>query len=449
MSILKAIANWRPRTRFYYGWLVLGTAALGTYAATGSAQLVLGGIQNLIFEDLGWDRSTIAFAVTVGTWTAGLITPLFGKLADRYGPRGVMPISLIIVGISFFAFAGVHSVWQFYAAYIVARGLGHPALIGVVPRTLAVNFFQRKRNLALGLSSMARPISASVNIQIISLIALAYSWRVAYVSLGVLSIALAVPLFLILRRRPEDIGLQPDGDTRRLMTDDARRGGSAASPARQDAGRPREFDWTAKEAALTSAFWLIVAAEALTVLTTGAVSFQIVPYLKDLGTSQAAAVGALSISALLGALFNPLWGFLSDRFSPRRLMMGAMAVAAVITVLFVTVVDGSGSRAFFALVLWGAATGGFGIMGSMVLARYYGRASFGAITGLMGPFQTGALGLGPTFGAVLFNLTEGYTALFSYALVSYIVAALLIYGARPPRLPKRASADDLYASDPV
>ncbi|MCH7786390.1 MAG: MFS transporter, partial [Chloroflexi bacterium] len=357
MSILKAIANWRPRTRFYYGWLVLGTAALGTYAATGSAQLVLGGIQNLIFEDLGWDRSTIAFAVTVGTWTAGLITPLFGKLADRYGPRGVMPISLIIVGISFFAFAGVHSVWQFYAAYIVARGLGHPALIGVVPRTLAVNFFQRKRNLALGLSSMARPISAAVNIQIISLIAAAYSWRIAYRFLGVLSLALAIPVFLIVRRRPEDIGLRPDGDTGPL-TIEAHRNPSAASGL-EDTGRTGDFDWRAGEAALTSAFWLIAVAEALTLLTTGSIGFQVVPYLKGLGLSQPAAAGALSISALLGAFSNPAWGYLSDRFSPRSLMMVALAIAVVVTALLVTVVYGSGIRGFFGVILWGMATGTF------------------------------------------------------------------------------------------
>ncbi len=445
MSKLRAIANWRPRTRFYYGWLVLGTAALGTYAATGSAQLVLGGIQNLIFEDLGWDRSTIAFAVTIGTWTAGLVTPFVGRLADRYGPRGLMPISLIITGLSFFAFAGIHAVWQFYAAYIVARGIGNPILIGVVPRTLAVNFFQRKRNLALGLSSMARPVSASINIQIISLIAAGYSWRVAYRSLGILSLALAVPLFLIVRRRPEDIGLLPDGDTGPPSTE-TQSSISAASKL-EGTGRAGEFDWRAGEAALTSAFWLIAIAESLTLLTTGAVGFQVVPYLKDLGLSQPAAAGALSLSALLGAFSNPGWGYLSDRFSPRTLMMVALAIAAVITVLFVAVVDGSGVRGFFAVILWGMATGSFGVIGSMVLAKYFGRASFGAITGLTGPLQTGALGLGPTFGALLFNLTGGYSSLFLFALFSYGIAAMLVYGARPPKLPKRALAEERNVGD--
>ncbi len=150
MSAIRSLAGWRLNTPFYYGWLVLGVAALGAFAATGVAQVVLGGIQNLIFEDMGWDRSTIAFAVTAGTWTSGLLTPLVGRLVDRHGPRGLMPIAALIVGVCFFGIAGIQSVWQFYLAYIIARTIANPNLVGVVPRTVAVNFFQRKRNLALG-----------------------------------------------------------------------------------------------------------------------------------------------------------------------------------------------------------------------------------------------------------------------------------------------------------
>ncbi|MCH8207145.1 MAG: MFS transporter, partial [Chloroflexi bacterium] len=125
MSSLRSIVDWRPRTRFYYGWLVLGTAALGAFAATGVAQVVLGGIQSLIFEDMGWDRSTIAYGVTAGTWMSGLLTPLFGRLADRHGPRGLMPVGLVVVGVSLFGLAGIRAVWHFYVAYIIARSIAN------------------------------------------------------------------------------------------------------------------------------------------------------------------------------------------------------------------------------------------------------------------------------------------------------------------------------------
>ena len=101
----RAITNWRLRPPFYYGWLVLGMAALGTFAATGVAQIVLGGIQNLIFEDMGWDRATIAYAVTIGTLASGFLTPFVGRLVDRYGPRGLMPLGVLTLGVCLFGTA--------------------------------------------------------------------------------------------------------------------------------------------------------------------------------------------------------------------------------------------------------------------------------------------------------------------------------------------------------
>ena len=441
MSIIRTITSWRPDPPIYYGWLVLGTAALGAFAASGIAQIVLAGVQGLILEDMGWERGTIAYAVTAGTWMSGLLTPFVGRMADRHGPRGMMPVATIIVGICLFVLAGTQAVWHFYAAYIVARTIANPILVGVVPQTVAVNFFQRKRNLALGFTSSARPISGAINIQIITLIAQAYSWRAGYRFIGGFALALTVPLFVIMRRRPEDIGLRPDGDTGTLS------GGTPGqrhptTPAHPSAG-PQAFEWRPGEAALTPTFWLIVAAGGLETLTSGALSFQAVLFLRDAGLSQAAAAGALSLSTLLGALANPGWGYLSDRHSPRKLAMIALVVTAAITSFFL--VTDSGSRGFFVVVLWGTASGGLHVLSNMMISQYFGRASYGSITGLMGPIQLGFLGLGPTFGALLYGLTDGYTPFFTYSVSSYVLAILFIYSARPPRLPSRAQAESRSA----
>ena len=420
----------------------MAMAALGTYAATGVAQVVIGGIQNLIFEDMGWDRSTIAFAVTAGTWTSGLLAPIFGRLVDLHGPRRLMPTAAMIAGVSFIALAGVREVWHFYAAYIVARAIANPNLVGVVPRTVAVNFFNRKRNLAIGLVSTFRPVSGAINIQLISLIAAASSWRVAYRMLGVFSMLLVIPLFLIMRHRPEDIGLLPDGDDRPAPT--RRQPAGAGSPASDlerrtsgagqgpgdEVGQASEDSWSAGEALATSAFWLIVTAEMLTILASGTVGYQIVPFLVDSGISQPVAVIALSLSSLLGALVNPIWGLLADRYQPRLLATFATIITLAAASLFIPTSGGSGG--FFVAIIWGIASGGLNVLGSMMLAQYFGRGSYGTITGLTGPFQMVFLGLGPTFGSLLFRYTDGYTVLWYYALVSYTIATVLIFSARRP-----------------
>ena len=425
MTLIKTIADWRPRTPFYYGWLILAMSAVGTYAATGATQLVFGGVQNFIFEDMGWDRSAIAYAVTAGTWASGLLTPFVGRLADRYGPRGLMPLAAFIAGICFFALAGIHAVWQFYIAYIIARAIANPMLVGVVPRTAAVNFFSRRRNLALGISAMARPFGGAINIQIFSLIAIATSWRAAFRAHGAISLLIVIPLLLIMRRRPSDIGLQPDGASGASTTSNLRTGASRSEPS----SRP-EPDWRAGEAARTSAFWLIVIAEALVILISGTINFQIVPYLRDVGISPAVAAGALSVSSLLGSLGNPFWGWLSDLFSPRRLALITLAISGAAVSLFIIVPEGRLS--LVVVILYGSLAGGLNILGHMMIAQYFGRSSFGSITGLMGPFQTGALGLGPTFGALLYRITGGYRAIYLFGVLSYILAFVCIIATRPP-----------------
>ena len=446
MRLITAIAEWRPPTPFYYGWLLLGTGALGAFAATGVSQIVLGGIQNLIFEDMGWDRTTLALGVTIGTWTSGFATPFVGRLADRHGPRALMPIAAVIVGLCFFAIAGIQAVWHFYAAYIVARTVANPNLIGVVPRTMAVNFFRRRRNLAIGLTSMARPFGGAINIQIISLIAAGYSWRVAYRALGVFAIVVAIPLVIVMRRRPEDLGLQPDGASPQTAHLERRPDSTRQPQARPSDGPDAEFDWRASEAVLTSTFWLILGAVSLIILTSGSISFQVVPYLRDSGLSQAVAAVALSLSSMFGALANPFWGLLSDRFSPRKMALGLLLLSAGVVSLFLA--TSSGAQGFSVVVLWGTISGGLNVLSAMLMAQYFGRASYGSITGLMGPVQTGALGLGPTFGAVLYNVTDGYTTLFVYGAASYALAMLLIYSARAPKLPRRALAEGRPGSPP-
>ena len=422
-SVFDRLLNWRLQTPFYYGWLILGMSSLATFAASGVSQVVLGGIQVYISEDTGWDVSTFSYAATIGTWFSGLIAPFIGRLADRHGPRWLMPSGLVIAGVCFLLLSGVNSVWQFYAAYVVARAVSNPVLIGLVPRTAAVNFFRRRRNIALALVSTFRPIAGAINIQLIALIAVSQSWREAFRYLGIFAFALVIPVVLLMRRRPEDIGLQPDGAGRIPSSPSSSGGSPGASPA-------SETSWTVREAIRTRPYWLIVATACVGTLASSSVGFSLVPYLvESADLSVTAAAGVLSFGTVL-SIANVGWGYLSDKFTPRRCLMVTMIGSGVL-LAYLTMVDSLAGALVFALV-WGVFSGAVGSMENMMLAQYYGRDSYGSLLGVFSPFQTAALGLGPSLASLLRTLSGSYGLLYVAMVAAYLSSAALLYLARPP-----------------
>ena len=434
ISLLNSVANWRPGTPFYYGWLILALSFLAAFAASGVSQVVFGGIQVYITDDTGLKKSTISISVTAGTWVSGLLAPFIGRLADRYGPRWLMPVGLAIAAISFFSIAGTQAVWQFFAAYIVGRAVSNPVLVGVVPRTAAVNFFSRRRNMALALISTFRPVSGAINIQIISLIAIHWGWRAAYRYLGILSLILVVPVLLLMRRRPEDIGLLPDGAR---PTHSAVGITGRASLGRRGQTGEDELSWTAGEAMRTKTFWLVVLTAATATLASSTIGYSLVPYLADdVGLSKAQSAGVLSLGTFL-AIGNLGWGYLADFITPRKCLAIAMIVAGVMA-LFLTAVNSLPTALVFALI-FGVASGPAGSLESMMLAQYYGRNSYGAILGAFAPFQTAMLGLGPALGALFRELVGPYSTLYFGLAGLYFMAATFVFLAKPPQPAARAT----------
>ncbi len=431
---LERILQWRPKTPFYYGWLILTATALGNFVATSVAGVVWGGIQGLIIQETGWKRSSIGFSASVGVWMSGVVAPFAGRLADRYGPRWLMPIGTILLGLCLYSLGGVTSVWQFFILAVLARAISQPLLIGIVPRTLAVNFFQRRRNFALALIGIYRPVSAAINIQAISIIAVSQSWRAAFRYLGILSFLLAVPLAIVIRRRPEDIGMLPDGAPARpeITTQSTQAQTGAATTARRpgEISEAQEHSWTSKDALRTKSYWLVALTAFLGTSANTTIGFNTVPYLVEnahISTTQAA--GVLSLGTLL-SLGNLGWAYLADRITPRWCIIAAMITSAA-SVIFLFRVDSVPSAYVFGVV-WGLSSGTSGVLISMIIAQYFGRAHYGTIAGTLRPFEAGGLGLGQMLGAVIYDIAGSYRLIVWTGLCAHILGAIFIFIARPP-----------------
>ena len=413
--------------------------SLSSASGASVSQVVLGAIQVYIIEDTGWDIGTLSIAVTAGTWCSGVIAPLAGWMADRYGPRFLVTMGLLVVGCALLVMSSVRTdiLWPFFTAYIIGRAISNPFLIGVVPRTASVNFFRRRRNITIAISGMSRPVGGAINIQIISLIAATASWRVAYGYVGLFLLALSIPAFLIMRRTPEEIGMLPDGDRPAAGQPQTGRAGVRRTPA----GATPEFSWTVREAMRTRAYWCIAGTAILAVIASAGLGYILVPYLvSESGPhlTKPQAVGVGSLGAVL-AMTTLVWGFLADKLGPRHCMTLTIA-GAVLSGVFLMFGVNSVWTAYLFAILWGFFSNTVGTLEHMLLAQYYGRGSFGAILGSLGPLQTTALGVAPVFGSYLFEFTQNYTLVFMVLMAMYACAGMLIFLAKAPRLPPRATA---------
>ena len=437
-SSLSALLNWRPNTPFYYGWLVLGLSGAGAFSATVVAGVVLGGIQILVSEDTGWPRSWIGYSASCGVLMSGVFAPFAGRLADRYGPRWLMPVGLIAAGLCMTGLAAVNAVWQFFALAVIARAISQPFLIGVVPRTMAVNFFNRRRNVALAFTGIYRPISGALIVPLFAVITLLADWRVAFRIFGVFSLFLVIPMVVIMRRRPEDIGLLPDGA--RTSPAAAQSGQTSAQRGRpqEPRGAPAEASWTSKEAMRSRAFWMVSIVAFLNVSGSSGLGFSLVPYLHEFaGLTTIQATGVLSISTFL-ALSSLVWGQIAGRLTPRWCIVGAMGVSALATLALLQVNSLLAAYAFG--VFWGLFHSALEVLLYMVLADYFGRNSYGAIAGAMRPFEASGLALGQVVGPVVYDLTGNYTILILIsAAVQGMAMFIMLLARRPQQRPAVAA----------
>ncbi|MEX0803776.1 MAG: MFS transporter [Candidatus Binatia bacterium] len=416
---------------FYYGWIIVGVAMLAGFLGSGVSNVTMSVVLKPITEDLGWSRTLTSSAITIGSVAGGLLAPLLGPMGDRLGPRFLLPFGAALVGVLVMGLSLTHEPWQFYATFVPARALAETLLTGVVPMTAVTNWFYLKRPRAIGLVALSVPLGSFALSLIYQFMIATYGWRSAFMMLGIaLWLFVVVPGVFFLRRQPEDIGMLPDGAL------------SAAEGLKQPAVKAKpatettEQSWSLKDALRTRSMWLLVAASTLFSISTGGIAFHMVAYFTDMKIQPAIAVGALSVMALTGAFGSGLWGTLAEKIHPRRLGVTTMLLSAAAVALLTQV--RIAPMAFVVSILFGlSARGGF-VLIHILLARYFGRRSFGAITGVLEPFHKGGLGLGALLAGVAFDFSGSYQIVFLFFLGNYLFAAALTLFARQP--PMHSSA---------
>lgn len=410
------------RPRFYYGWVIVVIAIVGGAFTSGTSVWGASVFVTHMGDDLGWSRSAFYGAFTVRALAAGALAPVLGPLQDKpNGPRLLMLMSALSLGIALVLLRWVDDLWVFYLVFgglgaLSMSALGEMMTVAVVPK-----WFVRRRGRAVGIATTGTamgPLFFPITVQ--ALIE-AVGWRDGWFVLGALTLAVLVPLALLVRTRPEDVGLLPDGDD------------PSARPAASTTSRPAaatEVSYSRGEATRTLTFWLLALAFALATLSMGGFFANWLPYFQDIGFT--AAVGSLAavgygICSITVRLF---WGLLSERFSVRYLLM-AQAVVTAISVLYFLQIDGPVSL-IVAGSFHGIAVGGFFIMRPLIIANYFGRQHLGAVNSIIRPMTTITGSVSPLLIAGLYDIHGTYTWAFTVVILSWVGVAAIVSFARPP-----------------
>lgn len=406
------------KTPFFYGWVIAWVAALVGLTEVAFFQPVLGVFMKPLHEEFGWSRGTIAGAIGLGSLLGGLVSPLIGVVLDKWGGRWVMAAGCLVMSVCLFLLAGVKSIVAFYLLYMIGRA-STASIINLAASVTVSNWFIRNRGPAIGVLQIGTRAGQALLPAMVAVLITVVGWRSGFVALGVIVLVLGVlPSLIFVRRRPEDIGLHPDGLT-------------AVSPSIVTQP-PLEVDWPRSEALRTRAFWLLTAATSMSMMAGGALNLHMIPYVQDKGLPTAVAVSVLSLLAIVSGAGSFLGGFVERRLGGRwtfALSLSGQALAMVILLNVRDLWTAYGFAVYYGLVFGTTVT-----MHSMIFATYFGRLALGSIRGIASPIQLAANALGPFAGGLIHDVTGSYVLAFGGFGVLYTVAALCVLLAAQPSL---------------
>jgi len=406
----------------YFGWRMI---------AVGCAIRVLGGGLHAyglsvfflpVTQELGLTRTATSLVFSLARAQGALEGPVAGYCIDRYGPRPVIAIAIVLAGIGYLLLAGVHSYAMLLIVYMGVISLSYQA--GFMDATMAVanTWFIRKRALAMSITSGSIALGGALLTPFLAYAVHTWGWRSASVGAGVAFLLLGVPLAFFIERSPESLGLLPDGDPARqpndATTDENRKTPNAAA---------QEFSLS--QTLRTHQFWLLTIATSLRATCSSAVLVHFVPLMVWQGYSETQGAFYLGVIAVCGMPTHLLIGWLGDRFDKPRLMAAFMVLGSVsIYFLF----HGRQTwQLWSALLLFSVFEGLFPITWATV-GDFFGRQNFAKIRGSMSVLYTWGSVLGPVLAGVVYDRTQSYEMLFGVLIaVSWLTALLYISLVQP------------------
>lgn len=411
----------------FYGWYIVGSAFLANVAFSEQFNASFGVFLQQMGAETGWARSALVGAKTLSRFPEVLVLPFLGPMIDRYGGRRLMLVGALLYGGAMMALSQVQDIWQLYLFLGVLVPLGGAGFGGIVVGVAVSNWFVSRRGRAVGIAAMGTSFGTMVTPLAASALIEGWGWRQTWLVLGLSAFILVIPAMILIRRRPEDLGMHPDG----IGPEDAAIRLSAHERERRSDLLAADVRWTRRQLIGTPVLWLISIAWGVAGFALAGSQLHMVPFLQEQGYPLVLAAGAVSLRATLGLLGNPLVGYLAERV-PIRLIASIQFVVAGLGVAL-WLLPPSPLSLLVGLLLVGLASGGSQVALELIWATFFGRLSLGTVRGMSFPIQAALTATGPITVSLLYDGSGSYQIGFTVmALVALLAAGLLLF-ARPPR----------------
>lgn len=288
---------------FFYGWVIVAVTAVTLFVSAGVRSAP--GVFILPLEqDMGWSRSAISFAVSIGLIVLGLAGPFSGWLMDRFGPKRVTLVGLVLVVAAMVSSYAITELWQLNLLWGVLSGLGTGMVGGVLGPAVATRWFVARRGLVIGIFGASLSAGQLVFVPLLMAVVLSAGWRWSSVALGVIALAVMIPVLIFLRDDPSDLGIAPYG-----------------AGTGQALARPTVDSNVMQRAVKAPEFWLLAATFFVCGATSnGLIGTHLIPHAADHGIPQATAAGMLALMGAMNFVGTIASGWLTDKYDPRKLL---------------------------------------------------------------------------------------------------------------------------------
>ena len=408
-----------PAENLFYGWWLVGVAAFLLTLMSLTVFQGLGTILVALERQFGWSRTALSGAFSLARVEGAILGPIEGFLVDRVGTQKMVLIGYILMGLGFLWLGQVKTLWAFYASFMtITLGSGLGGWLAII--AMVNNWFTRQRSFAMA-SAMSGIHFGGLLVPLLALGIEIFEFHGAATIIGVFLLIVVGPAAKVIRNRPEDMGLQPDGDSEILSE-------SVLTEV-------EEPDFTAGQALRTPAFWILTIMQVASSVAIVTLALHLVPKLTAMGMTLTGAGPVVLTYTIVALPSQFLSGYFADRL-PKTLMIAIFLAIQGVAITIIAFADSVLLAYIFAL-LYGIGFGGRNPLTTAIRGEYFGRKAFATIMGISQfPMNIGMIGA-PLFAGYMFDTTNSYTVPFSvFAILTFFGAFLMLFVKKPQKSTK-------------